>query len=137
MMNQNEKEAQTRGAEVPIERERGRARRLVHVPRVDVSESKDAFLVVAELPGVGQDGVEITIEKNVLTIAAKAEARAPEGYQRLYGAEPAREYQRVFTLTDAVDRDAIRAAMKNGVLHLTLPKASESRPRRITVQADA
>lgn len=134
MMNTSEKEVVERGAEVPIERERSRAQRLVHVPRVAVSESKDSFLVVADLPGVPQDGVEITIEKNVLTIAAKAEPRAPEGFQRLYGPEPAREYQRVFSLTDAVDRDAIRASMKNGVLNLVLPKASEARPRRITVQ---
>jgi HSP20 family protein len=49
---------------------------------------------------------------------------------------PAREYHRVFQLTEAIDRNGIRASMKNGVLRLLLPKASEALPRRITVRAD-
>lgn len=111
--------------------------RVVRVPRVDVHESRDGFLVIADLPGVAQEGVEITVEKNVLTITARAEARAPEGYQRLHGAEPVEVYQRVFTLTDAVDREGITATMRNGTLRLALPKAREAKPRRIPVEAAA
>lgn len=115
---------------------RERTPRVVHVPRVDVRESKDGFLVIAELPGASQDSVELTVEKNVLTIRAKADVSAPEGYRRLYGAELAREYHRVFHLSEAIDRDGIRASMKSGVLRLTLPKASEALPRRIAVRAE-
>lgn len=136
MNHASEQAVQSAGGAVPVER-RDRATRVVQVPRVDVRESKDGFLVIAELPGASQDSVDLTVEKNVLTISAKAEASAPEGYRRIYGAELAREYHRVFHLSEAIDRDAIRASMKNGVLRLTLPKASEALPRRIAVRADA
>ena len=124
----------THGAAATDRREH--APRVVHVPRVDVRESKDGFLVVAELPGASQETVDITVEKNVLTISAKADTSAPEGYRRIYGPELAREYHRVFHLTEAIDRNGIRASMKNGVLRLTLAKASEALPRRIAVRAD-
>ncbi|MFM7141455.1 MAG: Hsp20/alpha crystallin family protein [Alphaproteobacteria bacterium] len=109
--------------------------RVVHVPRVDVAESKEAFLVVADLPGVAQENVDVTVEKNVLTISARAEARVPEGYEHRFGAEAPVEWRRSFTLGDAIDREAIGATMKNGILRLTLPKASRVLPRKISVQA--
>ncbi|MBU6283552.1 Hsp20/alpha crystallin family protein [bacterium] len=109
--------------------------RVVHVPRVDVAESKDSFLVVADLPGVSQEDVEVTVEKNVLTIAARAEARVPEGYEHRFGGRAPVEWRRSFTLGDAIDREAIAATMKNGILRLTLPKASRVLPRRISVRA--
>jgi HSP20 family protein len=136
MNHSSEPAVQTTNGAVATDR-RERASRVVHVPRVDVRESKDGFLVVAELPGASQETVDLTVEKNVLTISAKAEPSAPEGYRRIYGAELAREYHRVFHLSEAIDRDGIRATMKNGVLRLTLPKASEALPRRIAVRADA
>ncbi len=109
--------------------------RVVHVLRVDVAESKDSFLVVADLPGVAQENVEVTVEKNVLTISARADARVPEGFAHRFGAESPIEWRRSFTLGDAIDREAIAATMKNGILRLTLPKASRVLPRKISVQA--
>jgi len=124
----------TTGATESPRNEKPRSR-VVHVPRVDVAESKDAFLVVADLPGVSQENVDVTVEKNVLTISARAEARRPEGYEHRFGAEAPLEWQRSFTLGDAIDREAIAATMKNGILRLTLPKASRVLPRKISVQA--
>lgn len=108
-----------------------------HLPRVDVYESPDAFVVYADLPGVPESDVDVTVEKNVLTITAKAEPRAPEGYERLWGPEPPREYRRVFRLGDAVDSAQIQASMRDGTLRLTLPKAHQARARRIPVSAAA
>ena len=109
--------------------------RVVHAPRVDVAESKESFHVVADLPGVAQENVDVTVEKNVLTISARSEARIPEGYLHRFGGEAPVEWRRSFTLGDAIDREAIAATMKNGILRLTLPKASRVLPRRISVVA--
>jgi len=109
--------------------------RVVHVPRVDVAESKDSFLVVADLPGVAQENVDVTVEKNVLTISARAEERVPDGFRHRFGSPSPVEWRRSFTLGDAIDREAIAATMKNGILRLTLPKASRVLPRKISVQA--
>jgi len=125
----------------PVAREAEAARgakphtRVVHAPRVDVAESKEAFLVIADLPGVAQQNVEITVEKNLLNLVAHAEPRVPEGYEHRFGQESPVEYRRSFTLTDAIDRDAIVATMKHGILRLSLPKASKAIPRKISVQA--
>ena len=110
-------------------------RRVVHVPRVDVRETADAFHVVADLPGVDHDSVAVTVEKDVLTIAAQAKPGAFEGYRRVYGPSPATGYRRVFTLSEKVDREGIEASLKNGTLRVTVPKAREAVPRKIAIQA--
>jgi HSP20 family molecular chaperone IbpA len=111
------------------------SRRLVHAPRVDVRETSDAFHVVADLPGVDQDGVEVTVERDVLSIVARTKREAPEGYRRVYGPPAATEYRRAFTLSEKIDRDGIQATLKLGRLSLTVPKAREALPRRISIQA--
>jgi len=111
------------------------SRRVVHAPRVDVRETSDAFHVVADLPGVDQDGVEVTVEKDVLNIVARTKREVPEGYRRVYGSAAATEYRRAFTLSERIDRDGIQATLKLGTLRLTVPKAREALPRRISVQA--
>ena len=107
------------------------------VPRVDVFESRDDVILVADLPGVEEKDIDVTVEKNTLTIVARCEQTAPEGYQRVYGSDAPREYRRVFALADAVDKDRIHASMRNGTLRLTLPKASAAKPRKVAVQVAA
>lgn len=91
-------------------------------PPVDVFESKEAFKLVAELPGVSLDEVALTLEQDVLTM------QASRGDQPL-------DYRRQFTLKVPVDRDAVEAELKEGVLTLTLPKAASAKPRTIQVKA--
>lgn len=125
----------TRGA-TPVAREP--LPRVVHVPRVDLYGSRGGdVVVVADLPGVRQEDVEITVDENILTIAATVDQRAPEGYRRIRGPEPTRCYRRTFTLADVVDREGIQATMRDGTLRLTVPKLSAARPRKIPVQAAA
>jgi HSP20 family molecular chaperone IbpA len=126
------REAAAPAASRAVESRRGR---VVHVPRVDVLEGAEDFRIVADLPGVGPGGVEVTVERNVLTVVGRAERKAPEGYRHVYGAAPATEYRRVFTLSDAVDSSAIEASMKHGILTLRLPKARALRPRKISIAA--
>lgn len=108
--------------------------RPVYAPRADIYESADAFHLVADLPGVDGKSVEATIERNVLTISASFEPVRPEGHRLVYSEFGGGEYRRSFQLTDGVDAAQIAAEMKNGVLHVTVPKSTPARTR-ITVAA--
>jgi len=100
-------------------------------PPVDIFETEDALTVVADLPGVGKDEVDIRIEDNTLTITGKARYVPPANVLReefsLQG------YYRQFRLSDEVDQNKITAETKDGVLTITLPKAEKSKPKRIKV----
>lgn len=124
-------------ASVPAKVERRPALRRVYAPRVDVYESPEAFVVTADVPGVPEDGLEITVEKDRLTIDGRVPAVERNGYRLRFAEHPAGDYHRSFTLPDTVDRERIEAKLANGVLRLTLPKREADRPRKITVQPAA
>ena len=100
-------------------------------PAVDIYEMSEGLVVMADLPGVTPEQLDIRVDNNVLTIRARA------GHAR--SAEPTyREYQllnyfRQFELSDRVDQGKISADLKHGVLTLTLPKAEDAKPRKIAV----
>lgn len=106
----------------------------VFVPRVDIVENEDSILLVADLPGVDDKGVDITLEKNVLTLKATPVAQHPEGYSPAYIEYEVGCFERVFTVSDAVDRNGIQATVKNGVLQLTLPKSKQKLSQKIEVR---
>lgn len=109
--------------------------RPVFLPPADIYETKDNIVVMAEMPGVPPDGVEITLERRMLTIRGRSAANEHSGYQRVYNEYADGDYERVFTLSDNIDRDRIEASLRDGVLHLTLPKAEAARARRIELKA--
>jgi HSP20 family molecular chaperone IbpA len=102
-------------------------------PAVDISESPEELVVVADMPGVGQDGVEIEVEGNQLTLEGHVRPKDYEGLKPLHVEYAIGDYYRRFTLGDAIDRDAIKGEMRDGVLTLHLPKAKQARVRRIPV----
>lgn len=106
----------------------------VYAPAVDIYETNDHFVVVADLPGVNQSTVDITVEKNVLTIEGKVQEKVLEGLELSYSEFGVGDYYRAFTLSDDVDRDNIHASVSNGTLTLRLPKIEPSK-KRITVVA--
>ncbi|MDT8391168.1 MAG: Hsp20/alpha crystallin family protein [Lentisphaeria bacterium] len=108
---------------------------LVFVPRVDIVENEHEILLRADMPGVTAESVDIALEGQELTITGRCQTQAPEGYELAFGEYQNGNYEREFTLGDSIDRGNIKAAVKDGVLSLTLPKAKESKPRRITVKA--
>ncbi len=114
--------------------ERTRTRR-VYMPRVDIFETGDAVVLLADMPGVREADVDITLEKNVLTIVGYVESGEAEGYSLAYSEYGEGDYERTFALSDEVDRNRIEAVMKNGVLRLTLPKAEEVKTRKIAVKS--
>jgi HSP20 family molecular chaperone IbpA len=121
-------------APAPVETERIRNRK-VYVPRVDIVETGEAIVLYADLPGVDDKSVEVTLEKNVLTIGATAAAQDFPGHSLSYAEYDTGDYERAFTISEEVDRDRIEAVVKNGVLKLVLPKAPQAAARKITVRS--
>lgn len=105
------------------------------VPPVDVLEEQDDIRILAELPGVKPEDVQISLEGNVLTIHGSKQQTAEEKtervhrYERTYGS-----FERTFTLPATVDAANIKADYENGVLTVTLPKVEQAKPRQIQVQ---
>ncbi len=104
------------------------------VPRADIYETDDAIFVVADMPGVDESSLDITLENNVLTINGYVEPTPQEGYSLVYSEYREGDYVRSFRLSDEIDRSGIEATLKDGVLSLTLPKVKEARMRKIAVK---
>jgi HSP20 family protein len=109
--------------------------RLAFVPRADVYETDEAIFVVADVPGVDENAVDITLEKDVLTINGYVEPVFPEGQDLAHCEYRIGDFVRAFTLSDQIDREGIAATVKDGVLRLRLPKLTEARTRKIAVKA--
>ena len=104
-------------------------------PRFEVKETKDAYLFKADLPGVHEKDLELTLNGNRLTVSGKREAEERnEGdtwyaYERSYGT-----FSRSFTLPEGADADHAEADLKNGVLTISVAKKPESQPRKIALK---
>lgn len=109
--------------------------RRVFVPRVDIYESGDDLILVADMPGVDENNVDITLEQDRLTIVGQVDPVTPNGYTLAYAEYAEGDYRRTFTLSNEIDRDHIEATMSNGVLRLRLPKAAPAKARKIAVKA--
>jgi HSP20 family protein len=105
------------------------------IPRADIYEVDDQIVIVADVPGAKEDAVEVTLEKNVLTINAFVEPVMLEGFALSYAEYEIGDYQRSFKLSSEIDQDKINATIKDGVLRLYLPKAGAARSRKIAVKA--
>jgi len=108
--------------------------RPVYTPNADIYEMNDRFLVVADLPGVDEKSVEITLEKRTLTIYGRVEDPSPAGYAMRHSEYGVGDYQRSFSLTQDVDESDISAEVKDGVLRLHLNKRKPT-TRKIQVRA--
>ena len=101
-------------------------------PEVNILETKESYILQAELPGVNKDGLEITLEGNELTLVGRrqrGELKAPA----LHRESSTADYRRVFELDPAIDAARIGAKIEQGVLTLHLPKSERVKPRKITV----
>lgn len=105
-----------------------------YAPRFDVKETKDGYLIKADLPGVKDEDLEISLSANMLTIAGKREAeRLDEGDQYFALERSHGSFARSFTLPDSADREHVTADLKNGVLVVHIAKRPEAQPRKITI----
>ena len=105
------------------------------VPRADIYETDEALVAVVDMPGVDKDSVEITLEKNILTINGYVEPAQPDNFNLAYAEYEMGDYQRSFTLSNEIDLEKIEAAVKDGVLRLHLPKIGPAQTRKIAIKA--
>jgi HSP20 family protein len=107
------------------------------VPRVDVYEEPERFVVLADIPGVESKDINITAENGVLTIRGerRLEKKASDknGYERVERASGS--FLRRFTLPETANTETITAKQTNGVLEVSIPKQPQLQPRRISVEA--
>jgi HSP20 family protein len=122
--NANNRAAQTNNASA---NERGYL-----VPQVNIVETKDSFILQAEMPGVSKEGLEALLEGNELTIVGRRQTGV-SGAEPVYRESSPRDFRRDFVLDPAIDTSKLSATIEQGVLTLTLPKTEKVKPRRIQV----
>ncbi len=125
-----EKQQAQQGQEVEATRARP-----VFLPCTDIFEREDALVVVADMPGVGPEAVDVDLTGNELTISGRVDDPAIEGHTLSSWEYEVGDYRRRFRLSGGIDADKIDASIKNGVLQVLLPKSKEAPPQKITVKA--
>lgn len=106
----------------------------VFSPRFDVKETRDGYLFRADLPGVKEEDVEISMTGSRLVVSGRREQERHEEGDRYFAAECSYgSFSRAFTLPDGCDAEHVSAELKDGVLRITVPKKPEVQPRRISV----
>jgi len=108
---------------------------MAFTPTVDIFERDGTTVILADMPGVAPEDVDVTLEHRTLTLHGKVKPYAPEGYRALTSEYRIGDYIRTFTLSDEIDQAKINAAFKNGVLRLELPRSPEAQPKKISVKA--
>jgi len=102
-------------------------------PHVNVIETKDGYVLEAEMPGVAKDGLSIDLEGNVLTLVGRRPAQTPNE-NLVYRESRQAAYRRAFALDSEIDTARITARIEQGLLTVQLPKVEQVKPRKITVQ---
>lgn len=119
---------------VPEERTERIRDKACYLPQSDIFETEENYHLVLDMPGVEENSIDITLEKNTLTINGYTDVERPEGYSLARAEYNIGDYERSFRLTDQIDRENIEASYENGVLRLSLPKAEEAKARKIEVK---
>lgn len=122
-------DAQANGARAAV------VQSLTYTPRVDILESEDELLLVADLPGVKPGDVDIRFENGELSLHGHCQPRQ-NGADYLLAEYGVGDFYRAFTISSDVDADRIAAELKNGVLTVHLPKSERLKPKRIAVKGE-
>jgi HSP20 family molecular chaperone IbpA len=103
------------------------------LPRVDVLEDGNGITLLADMPGVPKEQLELKVEGNTLLIEGAISAPAPQQMEAIYVEVRVPRYRRAFTLSRELDPAGIQASLKDGVLQLLIPKHEQAKPRRIEI----
>jgi HSP20 family protein len=133
MSNTNQLAKTEPSAVQQVERTRNRP---VFAPAVDIVETPEEVILRADLPGVEEKDVDVTLESGVLTIKGRAAEAAVSELRLVRGEYVPGDFERVFSLSDEIDQEHIKASVRNGVLDLRLPKAGPARARKIQISAE-
>ena len=131
-MADKKQELKSKEVQTTMETEPTRDRR-VYIPRVDIIETADAIRLLADMPGVDDKNIDITLEKGILTIYGTVEPERDTARRLTYSEYDTGDFQRSFAISDEIDQGKIKAMVKDGVLTLILPKAEPAKPRKIAV----
>jgi HSP20 family molecular chaperone IbpA len=104
-----------------------------YVPFADIYETDQALCVVMEMPGVEKKDIDVGLENDVLRVDGRIDVSKYDGKEPIYIVYNVGHYTRSFTLSSKIDQEKISAQIEDGVLTLTLPKAREAEPRRISI----
>lgn len=104
------------------------------LPRVDVFENKDGILLLADMPGVPKDKLELRVENDTLLIEGEIVPDTPENMEAVYAEVHLSRYRRAFSLSSELDTSRIDAQLRDGVLNLRIPKQTHAQPRKIEVK---
>jgi HSP20 family protein len=106
------------------------------LPAVDVFEDASGITLLADMPGVSKDQLELKVEGEALSIEGHVLPQTPSGLEAIYAEVRVPRYRRSFTLSRELDTTQIQANLKDGVLSLRIPKQAHAQPRKIAVTSD-
>jgi HSP20 family protein len=106
-------------------------------PRANLIDAGSNLILTAEVPGLSEKDLKLSLNQDVLTIAGERNVRAPEGYSAHRQERPSVNFARSFTLPCRVNADRTSASVKGGILTVTLEKAADAMPRQIAVKASS
>ncbi len=110
--------------------------RITFLPRSDIYETNDALVLLMDIPGAREEDIDITLEKNILTVNALVDPKEPENYALALQEYEVGDYQRSFRLSNEIDQDRIEASYQHGVLRLVLPKAEAAKAKKIAIKSN-
>lgn len=102
-------------------------------PRINFYDVGDSLQFYAEMPGLSEKDISVKLQGDFLEISGELKSQAPEGYSVHRIEREAKSFARSFSLPVQVERDNIKATLKNGILSLSLPKAESAKPKQITI----
>jgi HSP20 family molecular chaperone IbpA len=104
-------------------------------PRADIFETDTAFVILADMPGVGPDGIEVVADNRTLTVRGRV-SPSPTNAAVVHREFELADYYRAFTLTEDLDTDRIAGALRDGVLRVEIPKSERVQPKKIPVRTN-
>lgn len=136
MAKKEEKSLEIPKQEVVSAEEMERTRdRFCYIPKTDIFETDDEIVVIADIPGADKNSIDITLEKNILSINALVEETKPgDDYELVFSEYKSGDFQRSFQLSNEIDQENIKAVVNNGELRLHLPKAEPAKAKKIKVK---
>jgi len=108
----------------------------LRLPRTDIAENDDSYVLTMEMPGISKDDLEVSVENDTLTVRGEKTVEKKEDkdeHRTLRREIRSSKFERSFSMGNEVDQDKIKASMKDGVLTITLPKSSEKVGRKVDV----
>jgi HSP20 family molecular chaperone IbpA len=121
---------------VPVVRDAPPADRVLFTPPIDIYETDEGLVLIADLPGVSVKSLELQVQNNKLTLLGRVPGIIPANARLLHKEYEEGDFLRSFILSEDVDHERVTARLNNGVLEVVLPRAAKSAPRRIQVNTD-